>query len=421
MAPRPGLAPAFLAALISFEAGCAGAPATTGFTDSTPTGILPMTAEPIGTAVPSAAPSAEPQATRKLPSWRVAGELTCPGSCTLVAFDAGYVISNFGREVFFSPNGRDWQRVELPWTTSTNSGVEMDARIMTIGASGRHAVVVGYADQEPCEKSLGAGGPPPCQRRPVSWVTENGTDWVASAAGDILVEPFPYQEFRHIWPVSGGWDGALGQATIISRKSALAHTDDGLHWRALAPVPGSATGDAPAGYVGGVGTPDGQRIIWTFDEADNMVRLWRSEGPSWTVLEDLGPEVTITASLGPSAPGQPWLIGARTWGDASAPRLWVSSDGVDFEEATLPGGSEAGAGITSLVPWQGGYLALAGAYGYVPATVWSSADGEEWTEEPAMTEGWPYLDQLVAAPSYLAAVHGPGPDGEDALTILLRQ
>ena len=73
------------------------------------------------------------------------------------------------------------------------------------------------------------------------------------------------------------------------------------------------------------------------------------------------------------------------------------------------------------MPWQGGYLALAGAYGYVPATVWSSAYGEEWTLEPAMTEGWPYLYQFVAAPSNLAAVHGPGPDGEDALTILLRQ
>ena len=199
----------------------------------------------------------------------------------------------------------------------------------------------------------------------------------------------------------------------------LVHSDDGLHWRALAAVPGSATGDAPAGYVGGVGTPDGQRIIWTFDEADNMVRLWRSEGAGWKILEDLGPEVTITASLGPSAPGQPWLIGAREWG-GDVPRVWMSADGIDFHEVALPGATEAGAGIASLVTWRGRYLALAGN-GYVPARIWSSADGREWTPEPAMTEGWPYLYQLVLVPSNLAAVHGGGPGGDDpkAGTILL--
>ena len=138
------------------------------------------------------------------------------------------------------------------------------------------------------------------QQRPVSWVTENGIDWVANEKGDILVEAFAYQQFKHIWPVAGGWDAALGQPMIVPEDSALVHSDDGLHWHALAPVPGTATGDAPAENVGGVGTPDGQRIIWTFNEADNMVRLWRSEGTAWTVLGDLGPEVSITASLGPS-------------------------------------------------------------------------------------------------------------------------
>lgn len=427
MASRPGLAPAFLVAVIGFGAGCAGA-------DSTPAGTPPMTAQPTGTAVASAAPASwspaasavvstpTPQATQRVQPWRIAGELTRTGAGHLVAFDAGYVMNGFGREVFFSPDGYDWQRVELPWTTGTNSGVEMNARIMTMGASGRQVVAVGDADQAPCEQQFGAGGPPPCQLRPVSWVTENGIDWVASEAGDILVEAFAYQQFKHIWPVAGGWDAALGQPLIIPEDSALVHSDDGLHWHALAPVPGTATGDAPAENVDGVGTPDGQRIIWTFNEADDMVRLWRSEGTAWTVLGDLGPEVSITASLGPSEPGQPWLIGAREWGGES-PRLWFSVDGIDFEEATLPGGSEVAAGITSLVRWQGKYLALARGSGYSPAAVWSSPDGEEWTPEPAVTEGWPYLEQLVVAPSNLAAVHGSGPDGDDpyARTILLRE
>ena len=372
-------------------------------------------AEPSATAIGGVA---TPKATQ--PGWRVAG--TVEGGGTLVAFDAGYVITGIGREVSFSPDGHDWQLVVLPWTTGRSNGVEMDARIITIGAAGRYAVAVGYADKKPCEPSSGDGGPPPCGRRPVSWVTENGIDWVASEADDIAVEAFSYQGFERIWPVDGGWDAALGQELILPDASALAHSDDGLHWRALAPVPGSATGDAPAEHVGGVGSTDGRRIIWTFDEADNMVRLWRSEGKAWTVLQDVGPGVTITASLGPSAPGQPWLIGGSKWDEEESPRLWVSADGIGFEEATLPRASETGAGIRSLVRWQGRYLALAGD-GNRPAAIWSSADGEEWALEPAMTEGWPYIEQLVVAPSNLAAVVGSGPDGDDpdGRTLLLRE
>ncbi|HET9853255.1 MAG TPA: hypothetical protein VFP56_12240 [Candidatus Limnocylindrales bacterium] len=413
MVPGRGLAPAVLVALISFVAGCAGSPGITGSPGPTPAGTVPI-AEPSTTAIGGVA---TPKATQ--PGWRVAGTVEWGG--TLVAFDAGYVITGIGREVSFSPDGHDWQLVVLPWTTGTSNGAEMDARILTIGAAGRYAVAVGYADKKPCEPSSGDGGAPPCGRRPVSWVTENGIDWVASEADDIAVEAFSYQGFERIWPVDGGWDAALGQELILPDASALAHSDDGLHWRALAPVPGSATGDAPAEHVGGVGSTDGRRIIWTFDEADNMVRLWRSEGNAWTVLQDVGPEVTITASLGPSAPGQPWLIGGSQWGDDS-PRLWVSADGIDFEEAALPRASETGAGIRSLVRWQGRYLALAGD-GYRPAAIWSSADGEEWALEPTMTEGWPYIEQLVVAPSNLAAVLGSGPDGDDPYgrTLLLRE
>lgn len=414
MVPGRGLAPVVLVALISFVAGCSGSPGTTGSPAPTPAGTMPI-AEPSATAIGGVA---TPKATQ--PGWRVAG--TVEGGGTLVAFDAGYVITGIGREVSFSPDGHDWQLVVLPWTTGRSNGVEMDARIITIGAAGRYAVAVGYADKKPCEPSSGDGGPPPCGRRPVSWVTENGIDWVASEADDIAVEAFSYQGFERIWPVDGGWDAALGQELILPDASALAHSDDGLHWRALAPVPGSATGDAPAEHVGGVGSTDGRRIIWTFDEADNMVRLWRSEGKAWTVLQDVGPGATITASLGPSAPGQPWLIGGSKWDEEESPRLWVSADGIGFEEATLPRASETGAGIRSLVRWQGRYLALAGD-GNRPAAIWSSADGEEWALEPAMTEGWPYIEQLVVAPSNLAAVVGSGPDGDDpdGRTLLLRE
>ena len=267
MVPGRGLAPVVLVALISFVAGCSGSPGTTGSPAPTPAGTMPI-AEPSTTAIGGVA---TPKATQ--PGWRVAG--TVEGGGTLVAFDAGYVITGIGREVSFSPDGHDWQLVVLPWTTGRSNGVEMDARIITIGAAGRYAVAVGYADKKPCEPSSGDGGPPPCGRRPVSWVTENGIDWVASEADDIAVEAFSYQGFERIWPVDGGWDAALGQELILPDASALAHSDDGLHWRALAPVPGSATGDAPAEHVGGVGSTDGRRIIWTFDEADKIGALLR--------------------------------------------------------------------------------------------------------------------------------------------------
>ena len=72
--------------------------------------------------------------------------------------------------------------------------------------------------------------------------------------------------------------------------------------------------------------------------------------------------------------------------------------------------------------WQDDYLALAGD-GSRPAAIWSSPDGEHWTLEPSMTEGWPYIHQLVVTPSGLAAVLASGPDGEDPSggTILLRE
>jgi len=353
--------------------------------------------------------------------WRAASQASVIGGQELVWFDAGYVMTGYRREVFFSADGRDWQRSEVPWTRAKVNGVQMDGNIRSIASSGQRVVAVGYVDQKPCEQILGDGGPPPCDHRPMAWVTDNGIDWVAGDPGGILIEAFPYQELQRIWPVGGGWDAAVGQPLILPEASSLAHSDDGLHWTALAPVPGSATGAAPAQHVDGVGSPDGRRIIWTFDESDAMVRLWRPDGAGWSAIADLGPEITLTASLGPAGDGKPWLIGGRNWG-SDAPRLWISHDGVEFHDVLLPGGSDVQAGIASIVAWRGGFLALAGE-GTLPAAVWSSVDGDQWTRELAMTEGWPYLQSLVVTASGLAAVHGSGPDDEDPyrLTVLVHE
>ena len=197
----------------------------------------------------------------------------------------------------------------------------MDARILTIGAEGTF-VAAGYAIKGPARRIPAMADRRHAKRRRCPGYTENGVDWVAGEADDIPWRPAHPTRSSVIRSRRGEWvDGALGQPMITPEESALAHSDDGVHWRALAPVPGSATGAAPAENVAGVGVPDGQRIIWTFDEADNMVRLWRAEGPgvdrSWRPRPR---EMTATSAC---EARQPWLIGASEWG-GEVPRLRVS-------------------------------------------------------------------------------------------------
>ncbi len=65
---------------------------------------------------------------------------------------------------------------------------------------------------------------------------------------------------------------------------------------------------------------------------------------------------------------------------------WVSTDGVAWERAELPGNPEGGAPIPSSVVWDGTrFVAFATSLGSATDTFWTSADGLAWDPLPATT------------------------------------
>ena len=196
-----------------------------------------------------------------------------------------------------------------------------------------------------------------------AWWSSDGGDWT-------LFEP-PQGEDR--FPTAAT---AVGDTVYATGERGI-YRLDGSRWAPVADMLGRGGQLARTG-------PSGSVFLDVDDEVEPHERLWHSlDGWTWTMVElpsqgaavtldDL--EVTSFASLAVGG------IGAFKF---ERPAAWWSSDGLEWEEATVPQlASDERIGSMDIVAVRDGALAvgLAHAGATSRSLVWWTADGREWVE-----------------------------------------
>lgn len=189
---------------------------------------------------PSAWPERSAAPSSAAVSWTAIGSLpVAAGTIGEVAgFDGGYVaITGSGPSVWFSPDGRTWERVDLPLAEASSGANSLRAQLHGVAGRGSTAVVVGSYRTEPCASTPADEGSAACPSAPISWTSTDGRHWTSDFPGPLATAPADQPRGAMLGPVNptvaGGWDAVLaywdadGVGTV---PTGLLHSDDGLAW-----------------------------------------------------------------------------------------------------------------------------------------------------------------------------------------------
>jgi hypothetical protein len=325
-------------------------------------------------------------------SWRRLGAIATTSQVGgIAASPAGYVVLEYPRTVWFSPDGRRWSSTELPFASSTSNGVKLWAHANAVAAGPSGFVVVGGYDHTPCTaETFAAGGPPACLVGPISWSSSDGVTWQSSRPSPIPSDgsALPdYDEIVAIWPAADGWDAAVeARDSVRYHGNTLLHTKDGRTWTRLTspPLPiGTKSGEDIYNHAG-VASPDGRRVVWQTGDPSIMATTLATsaDGATWRGVPSLvSPGAMVNLALAPAAGvAGPWLLLGGTWG--SDMRWWRSDDLVNWRSGTVVLTGVDRAGLGAIARLQVGYVAIGihqlDDYTTIPITMRSS-DGVTWS------------------------------------------
>lgn len=252
--------------------------------------------------------------------------------------------------------------------------------LATLTSGSRLVVVTREANGEPGQPST-------------IWVSENGTDWTEA------FRAAPSSEIRDVIEGGSGFV-AVGEACNgdASCGAAVWASDGGVSWRQVWSSPGDTMTEMM--WVG--------ERYFAFGRTPGHTALWTSrQGTEW----DLVAEFPASGSRGiiPKAvvkvDGGFLLACATGWdgwwdsdsqrfpnGDPGPSTLWTSADGTEWTQISDPHGVFARSEITDLIPVAEGVLALGikdmreetndGRYSSYPArgAMWASPDGASWQQ-----------------------------------------
>lgn len=329
----------------------------------------------------------------------------------VVGFGEGYVaLADGGERVLFSPDGRDWQEVDLQPSGGSDANGQVGRALATDGSI---VLVVGGYSHEPCEtlepgQEPDTGGGPECDYSPVTWVSDDGVDWQVSFpdAGSA--------EFVAAWPVAGGgWESAASEWSGESLGGQeLWGSDDGITWarQKLSP-PARWEGYDPDVPVG-VGSASGTTLLAASERGTSFETTLaaRTEGGPWRVLSNFpGANALVIVGAGPAGERTRWVLGGLTYDESGcnpeeegdlcgvmSPTVWSSVDLSSWTTSTLSAGSPAPAtdpdeeplgvtAVSSLVVSDRGYVAVGAASAWSQGArheTWVSSDGVRWKRLP---------------------------------------
>jgi hypothetical protein len=326
----------------------------------------------------------------------------------IAAAPSGYVVLEFPRTVWFSPDGRAWTKSTLPFKSGTSNGVRLRAWANEVAGGPGGFVVVGGNHQAPCTENTGVGGPPPCAVAPISWASSDGLTWRSSqstlipADGSALPDD---SELVRAWPADDGWDASVeARDSVLYHGNKLLHSPDGLVWARTkaAPVPeGASSGDDIFSHAG-VATSSGLRLLWQVRTVVVPTESWLSfmaDGAGWTDVPGFdGTGAFVSVGLAPEDDSTgPWLI-LGTWfnGESHPLTSWFSQDLTTWKSGHLSTAGGLAIGGSVLEHWADGYIAVGVEEDEheLPVT-WLSADGTTWSTvvgpEPAPLDGPVFL------------------------------
>jgi hypothetical protein len=357
----------------------------------------------------------------------------------LVGFEKGYVAiagpsNDAASTAWFSADGRDWQRVELPFTPQPG---ELSWSARGLATNGRQVLAVGMYYHEPCfvgatEEDTGYGQP--CPSSLISWLTDDGTTWQTGYPGPRPPDPPDHwqgSDFDAAWPVAtGGWDAALSfNAGAGGNGRSLWRSPDGSNWTELTPVPVPDTPRAGDDWQhGGVADASGRRVVWQawvvpdFSDADapTYTRLTTlsvsADGQTWSSLDSFpGAGVNVGSGVAPSGSARRWVFTGESDVASGSPThkfIWSSEDLLNWTTTTFDASSCGSAGgIDDLVLTQSGYVAVGWSAENDAACreTWLSEDGAAWTPLPpvGMPDGADLPGLIADGPAGVIGIGGP--------------
>jgi hypothetical protein len=374
------------------------------------TSIQPTASLPI--AIPTATATAPGFAWQRLASIETTRDLA-----GIAASSAGYVVIERPRTAWFSRDGHSWTKSVLPFKTSTSGRVTLNAWVNEIVGGPDGFVSVGSYDYLPCSQATGDGGPPPCARGPISWVSSDGLSWQSSLSGPIPSDgsKLPaYSELVSAWPAGGGWDAAVeARDSVVYHGNILLHSADGLAWTRLSapPLPEGVSADRVYAH-GGAASASGRRLVWQdYEEETGRVSLATSvDAQTWTEIPGIeGTGIFVRQALGPGGQAEgPWLLSGQAFSSGPRSYAWFSSDLATWRRTSLIA-AEGDADILWVERGGGGYIALGVYYdadgGMIPTT-WLSSDGTTWAEVAAPSSPADGPVHLAAGPAGLIGIGG---------------
>ncbi len=376
-----------LAALLL--AGCVATPSAAPSTP-TPATSVPATSIP-ATTVPG---TPGPPLPTKVPAafeWQRIGLFaTNEDLGGIAAAPAGYAVLEYPRTIWASPDGRGWTKSELPFTTSTSNGWDLEAHANAIVGGPDGFIVVGGYDHTPCRTEGGAGGPPPCDRKPIAWTSPDGRTWSSSVGSAIPADgsELPmYSEMVLIWAAAGGWDAAVeARSSVVNQGNTLLHSVDGLSWTRLIspPLPAGAHSAIEVNGHGGMGTATGQRVVWQRQEDGPTSTLWSTEdGTEWSAVPAVdGTHTEMRFALAPNADGQPWLLVGGRYNEGQTLVWWRSDDRVAWRSGPITPTEPLMQALFAVAHLRDGFILLgsqdADSHPGRPTT-WLSDDGMTWS------------------------------------------
>ena len=300
------------------------------------------------------------------------------GGTVLVGEEVPLPSGNVEGVVWTSPDNAHWQRI--PNTGGTFSGSEIEA----IAASGSTLVAVGDTRLEDSATSL----TPPLG---IAWTSPDGTHWERVAdeggvLGNIVLHA-----------VVAGSTGFLASGNDLGVQTALAFSNDGVHWRredteavfANSNVTGITWTGQDFVAVGGHNVAQPIGVISQIP--GNAAAWWSNDGQNWQASDVPSPGYSLESV-------QPWIDSLRASGlppcprCVSAPAEWRSSDdGRTWRQLPLAATADY-PGLASLVVGQ----RLVNLQDQPLRATWS-ADGQTWTSLQVKGSPIPDTAQLVAA------------------------
>ena len=330
------------------------------------------------------------------------------------ALPSGFVITgavlegrDYIRGIWTSPDGRTWRRVGLPRTLGWVGDLHVASGI----------VVAGAAD--------GVGGE---IRFTGLFASTDGATWRTDSVPSALADTYEWE--WHVTPIADELLFLNAARHVARLVRGVPTSDPGPPPAPPATAPPEPTGAVPPvltwetaaiepeGHVEDVTLRDDRLIAvgqTIRDDLESHSAIWTSpDGATWTLLPTprverirltavttdgdrtiaVGTEFTphVADDLALSASFW-WSADGRTW--TQAPKRRDHAIGIGRDDTIEPG-------MSDVVPWRGGYVAVGGVTGTVTKPVaWASSDGTSWARmavpgDGAMLGVVPFRDALVA-------------------------